>query len=446
MKKLLVIISLVTLFFSLSGGVASAYGKYGKDSADCLKYLSFYKDHYKVKNFKDALPNWRKAFKFCPPTANQTMLVDGTSLMRKEIAACRKNAVLKEALIDTLMMLHDLRLQHYPKYRSTAMNNKVLDMIQYRNNDTKVLYESCKEVIAANGDKTKASIFVNYMNASVELYQISALDIDTVLGDYETCISNLDAMLEKNPADKNAEAIRGAVENLFVNSRVASCDNVLAIFTPKYEADPTNVALMNQIGSLLRSAEDCTDNDLYFSVVEGLYKADPSHKSAYSIYRMHSSRGNDADAVKYLEEAIAFEESDAEADAQYYYELAVFSHKSGNKSKAYSSAVKALELDADKDITGKLYMLCGSIWGSTSCKGGDEIAARSPFWVAVDYMVKAKNADPTLEEEANKMIVQYRQYFPEKSEAFMYNLTDGQSYRVSCGGMSATTTVRTQSK
>ena len=80
------------------------------------------------------------------------------------------------------------------------------------------------------------------------------------------------------------------------------------------------------------------------------------------------------------------------------------------------------------------------------CKGGDEIAARSPFWVAVDYMVKAKNADPTLEEEANKMIVQYRQYFPEKSEAFMYNLTDGQSYRVSCGGMSATTTVRTQSK
>ncbi|MBQ2452107.1 MAG: hypothetical protein II276_01455, partial [Bacteroidales bacterium] len=80
MKKLLVIISLVTLFFSLSGGVASAYGKYGKDSADCLKYLSFYKDHYKVKNFKDALPNWRKAFKFCPPTANQTMLVDGTSL------------------------------------------------------------------------------------------------------------------------------------------------------------------------------------------------------------------------------------------------------------------------------------------------------------------------------------------------------------------------------
>ncbi len=61
-------------------------------------------------------------------------------------------------------------------------------------------------------------------------------------------------------------------------------------------------------------------------------------------------------------------------------------------------------------------------------------------------MVRAKNADPSLTEEADRLIGQYRQYFPEKSEAFMYNLTDGDRYTVNCGGMSAATTVRTQSK
>ena len=444
MKKLTVFITIFSLI--LSGSVASAYGKYGKDSAECLKYLSFYKDHFKVRNYKDALPNWRKAFKFCPPTANQTMLVDGTALMRQEIAKNKKNAAYKEALIDTLMLLHDLRIQNFPKYKATVLNNKVLDMIQYRNSDKKVLYESCKEAITANGNKTKSSIFVNYMNCSVELYQGGALDIDTVLADYELCMGYLDGILAKNPSDENTSSIRSAVENIFVSSRVASCENLLAIFTPKYQADPTNLELLGKIATMMHNTEDCTDNDLYFTAVTSLYKADPSYKTAYGIYRMYASKGDVAEANQYLEEAIAFDESDDETDAQYYYESAVFNHKNGNKIKAYNAAQKCLAMDHDGDITGKAYMLCGTIWGSTSCKGGNEIESRSPFWVAVDYMVKARNADPSLSEEADKLAAQYRQYFPEKSEAFMYNLTDGERYTVNCGGMSAVTTVRTQTK
>ena len=41
------------------------------------------------------------------------------------------------------------------------------------------------------------------------------------------------------------------------------------------------------------------------------------------------------------------------------------------------------------------------------------------------------------------MIGQYSAYFPQAAEAFMYDITNGQSYTVSCGGLRATTTVRT---
>ena len=81
-------------------------------------------------------------------------------------------------------------------------------------------------------------------------------------------------------------------------------------------------------------------------------------------------------------------------------------------------------------------------FGELAC-GGDDIARRSKYWVATDFMIKAKNADPALAEDADRSISQYRVYFPNTADAFMYNVTNGQSYTVSCGGMRATTTVRT---
>ena len=87
--------------------------------------------------------------------------------------------------------------------------------------------------------------------------------------------------------------------------------------------------------------------------------------------------------------------------------------------------------------------MIGTVWGTTTC-GGDEISRRAPYWVAVDYLQKAREADPSLADDCNKLIAQYRVYFPQTAEAFMYDITDGQSYTVSCGGMRATTTVRTQ--
>ena len=63
---------------------------------------------------------------------------------------------------------------------------------------------------------------------------------------------------------------------------------------------------------------------------------------------------------------------------------------------------------------------------------------------ALPILNKAKAADEALAEDANNLIRQYAAYFPQTAEAFMYDVTDGQSYTVSCGGMRATTTVRTQ--
>ena len=104
-------------------------------------------------------------------------------------------------------------------------------------------------------------------------------------------------------------------------------------------------------------------------------------------------------------------------------------------------ARKAAELDPANQ--GKAYYLIGTIWGSVRC-GGNEVERRANYWVAVDYLQKAKAADGSLTEDCDKLIIAYRKYYPVKSDAFMYELLDGQSYTVNCGGMHATTTVKTQ--
>ena len=139
--------------------------------------------------------------------------------------------------------------------------------------------------------------------------------------------------------------------------------------------------------------------------------------------------------------SIAYPESDSLQDGAYCYELATACFKAGHSAEAFSTALKAIEYDPT--LAGKSYMLIGTIWGSLVCQG-NEIETRAPYWVAIDYLVKARNADPALAEEANKLIGQYSTYFPQTGDAFMYGITNGDSYTVSCGGMRAVTTVRTQ--
>ena len=191
----------------------------------------------------------------------------------------------------------------------------------------------------------------------------------------------------------------------------------------------------------MAKTEDCTDNDLFINAMSTWYSLEPSASAAYMLYKLHSSRGEFDNAVKYMEQAIASEESDADTDANYYYELAAFSFKNGNNVKAIEAANKAIETADVAD--GKAYMLIGTIWGGIVCPG-NEIEQRAKYWVATDYMNKAKNADPSLADDCNNYISQYRVYYPQTAEAFMYDVTDGQTYNVSCGGMRAVTTVRTQ--
>ena len=439
MKKTLLAVFAALLF--VSGSNVFAQGKYGADSAECIKYLSYYQEYYKQKNYDEALPNWRQAYQLCPPQASQNLFIHGATLLKRAISSS-KTAAAQKANIDSLITLYDVRAASYPKNKVTALNNKGIDLNNYVKNDPQRLHNEYTSIIAELKEQTKPSLFLFNLNSAIELYQNGTLSTEDIINLYE---SSMETLNNENPTDaddiEQLKKVKTDVESLFAASKVASCENLLALFTPRFQAEPENLEVVSNIVKLMGGTEGCQDNDLFLNAVTNLYKLDPSASSAYYLFKLNSARGNVADAVKYIEQAIESDETDAATDGEYYYNLAAFCFKNGQSAKAFSSAQKALELNPE--FTGKAYFLMGTIWGSVSC-GGNEIERRSPYWVAVDYLQKAKAADETLTEDANRLIGQYSGYYPQTADAFMYDLTKGQSYTVSCGGMRATTTVRTQ--
>ena len=440
MKKSVLLIAIIAM--TLGSTNLFAQGKYGADSANCIKYLSFYKEYFKQKSYDEAIPNWREAYKHCPPTANQNMLVDGTVLMRKLISKNAKNPVYKAKLVDSLMMIHDARIANYPKYAVTARNNKGLDLANYIQNDPERLYKEFKEIIDANGAKTKATIFLFYFNSAVDLFKDGSIDEEEILGVYEDCIDKLSSLEAKNADDQALnDEIKANVEEIFASNNIADCDKLIELYTPKFEAAPDDIALSTKIVKAL-SAAGCTDAKLFLQAATKIHENEPSHTSAYTLYKLNAAAGNSPAAINYLQEAIDREDSDAAQDVEYLYELAVYNYKCGSNLAAERAAKKIIPLSENGEVKGKTYMLLGTIWGGVHCEGND-IAKRAPYWVAVDYFERAKAADSSLASEANKRIAEYSKYYPLTSVAFMYGVNNGETYEINCGGFHAYTTVRT---
>jgi tetratricopeptide (TPR) repeat protein len=409
--------------------------------------MDFYSQNYKQKQYDDALPQWRLAYSLCPKNYRANLYVHGSFLLNRAINKLgSRNPQYREALIDSLLTLQDERLTYFPTgkkngvvvdQKATILNNKGQYIINFRSKDSKYLYEQLGAIVNQLGSETKGSILVNYMQAAIALYRNGELKVDDVMNVYTRSADLLAAAV---PADDDeATAIGEAkttLESVFAESNVASCDNLVAIFGPRYEADPNNVALVTNIVKLMNKGE-CFSSDLYLKAVTKMHSLDPSASSAYFLYKLHSSRGNVNEAVKYIEEAIA-SCAPGETLAQYNYELAGFAYKNSMKAKAYAAAKAAADLDYG--YAGKAYMIMGNLWAGTSC-GGDEITRYAPRWAACDFYNKAKAADPSLAEEANRQISR-NSYYPSAADAFMYGYQNGQSYTVSCSGMTATTTIR----
>jgi tetratricopeptide (TPR) repeat protein len=424
----------------LVSNVGLAQGRYGKDSADCVKNLSFYRDYSRQNNFKEALPFWREAARLCPPTASMNFFIDGVKIM-KYVIDNTNDPNLRQQRVDTLLSLYDQRLEHYPKVdKGSVYTFKAFDVQTYMPNDQAAIYKAFEDAVRAGRERTAPHTIIVAMQSAVDAFKEQIITADQLIAHYDMLSEIADNQLRAKPSDEQVKMLSRDLENLFVTSGVATCENMVTMFESEFKKHPNDKELIVRIVQMM-SMNDCTTNDLYYQAVEAYHKLDPSAGSAYALGRMYLAKGEPSKAVEYYKQAIDNSSISTEDKMKYLLEMGTICLKElNNPAQAVSAAKQVVALDSKN---GKAYLLMGSIWAAQKC-GGNEIEQKANFWVSVDYFTKAKSVDASLAEEANRFINSYSQYFPQQSDAFMHDLLDGGTYTVNCNGMTEQTRVRTR--
>lgn len=445
--KALKIINLTLLAFFLAGGSVLAQNPladpdFGPDSAsrrECLNNFVYMHDHAKQKQYDEAMSGWRYCYTNCPK-AKKTIYTDGEKILRHKIK--NSSGDTKSAYVDTLMMLYDQRIKHFGQ-KGYVLSKKGTYLAIYSPSDVHKAYKILGKSIDMRGVESSRSTIKNHMNFSAKLGDAGAIDKQQVVEDFT---NNTKILKQKLEAEKNEgkkediqEAI-DAVETMFTNSDAASCDILVEVYKPQFKENPEDMELMVKITSLLEKGK-CTDHPFYRQASEQLYDLRPSSGAAYHLAKLFMKDEKIDKAMEYFEEAID-KSKDSVRTSGYYQQLGniYFSIKDNNR-KAVSLGKKAVNYDPNN---GSAYILIGRAYAdaSGSC-GENKFHHQSVYWAAVDKFQKAKRVDPSVEDEANKLIDAYSKMFPNNEDAFMFeNVTDGERYTIPCW-INETTTVRT---
>ena len=138
----------------------SKYGK-GKDSINCIKNLSLYKEFFKHSNYKDAIGPWRLVFGECP-ASSEKMYVEGVTMYRNFIESA-PTTDRREEMIDTMMLIYDRRMEYYPSKNGSTIGRKGIDLLRYRRTDMDAMEEGygyLKQSIEMEKNKSRDAVMV----------------------------------------------------------------------------------------------------------------------------------------------------------------------------------------------------------------------------------------------------------------------------------------------
>lgn len=414
---------------------------------DCETAYSLYREAFKQweaakpkcdpKNVNPVMvSSWRTVFLNCPEM-RQSTFTDGAKIVTNAFIKNAKNDKEREAYIDTLCMVYDLRAKYFPDSPkgpgtnvSNVLGRKGIDLMAYPSR-LETAYTSLKQAIELEGNLANNLFIDGYFKTVINMVKAGKLEESEIIEEYSRLMDIVDNVMnnineygyEKIAADyeKTKNNLEGAVQPY------ANCEDLIRIYQKKYDVDPDNVELLNKIATVL-SARNCDKSDLYLAVAVKLHKLNPSAESAYFIGKRYLVDQEYGKATSYLLEATKSDNT-VQAEQSYKY-LAQIMLKESNFEQGRIYANRAIALDK---TDGEPYMIIGYLYASSGKVCNENpLHSKAVLWAAVDKFQKAKEVDPEQAAKANEMIREYSKMFPTSEDAFFYNVFEGDTYHVGC--------------
>lgn len=389
----------------------------GEDSLTTRQNLSMFNQFISNNSLADAYEVWKPVIEKAP-FANLRIYTDGAYLLQSLILQ-EQDATKKKQYFDELLGLYDLRLKNlsglnsfaradlqatrgdvvYPKAYCYAAYGPVSDPSYSHEKAYQLFTEANKYLAEEGGREVKGAMLDVFFRISYEKYKADNNGFrEQFLQDYldskELCEKMLQMAKEETDEAKAQRIVAeydqplNNIEGIFAESRAADREQIIAIFTPKVEANKDNLAYLRSALTLM-SANDCDDAPVYYKAAEYAYQIEPSFESAIALAQRYSKEGKSAESVRYYNAALDLSTNDRQK-ANIALRVANAMTKAGDFKNAYTYLDKAAQFNPD--LKGKCLMQRAII--ATRIKNYSE---------AIAFCDQAAQADITLSGQANRL-------------------------------------------
>lgn len=443
--------------------------KWGTDSLETVKNYSLYREFFKQKLYKDAMPYWEYIITNAP-SARKTPLVDGEKMYKhyldeqitgtvcvdKEIKkvskkACKEFGGFKawkitdravfDALLDSLFQLYDLRVEHFGE-EGYITTKKSRDLVEYTPENEEEIFNLRKKAMEIDAEETEYDVLYYYFKKVKEDYNNKVLTKEQIVEEYDM-LSEIVAYNIENNEDyvEKYETVQNYMDNWIdklVEKTATDCPTVKEVYGAKYRENPNDLVTIKTVYKKLKQ-NGCTSDPMYFELLEKWNTLEPTASRSRYIGGTYQKRSDYATAIRYYKQSLELEK-DPTKNAKIYLRLAKIEQvANGNFAQARTYATKAAEMRAG---WGDPYLFIGDLYMRSRDKCPDALSGYPVYWLAADMYAKAKDIDPDVTAKANEKYSAARKGFPEKSTVFMkLNKSSGSSYSIGCW-IQRTTTVR----
>ena len=179
-----------------------------------------------------------------------------------------------------------------------------------------------------------------------------------------------------------------AIEKIFSESGAADREQIIAIYTKKFESYKSDISKLNGAINLM-AQNDCDDADIYYQYAEAAYAIEPTFTSAIGLAQKAQKDGQMEKMLDYYNKALELAKSDAMRGA-----ICLNISNALTKSKQFTGALKYAEkaISFNEDLAGKAYLKMANI-----------NAVLGQYPTAIDLCSKASEADITLSGAADRL-------------------------------------------
>ena len=437
--------TLVAMLF-LSAGATTVVAQ---DASNCNSNSSISHEAVRAGNFKDAYTPWKAVLDNCPTLRFYTF-TDGYKLLKGLMGQIKdRNSADYQKYFNELMNTHDLRIKYTDEFLSKgvkvssadeALGIKAVDYIAYAPKlDVNQAYQWLSQSVnAVKSESAPATIFY-FLQMSLDKLKTDPNHKEQFIQDYLASSEYVDGAIAAETKESSKKALQGIKDNLvalFINSGTADCESLQSIYGPKVETNQKDLAYLKKVIDIMRMMK-CTENDAYQQASFYSYKIEPTAEAATGCAYQAFKKGDIDGAVKFFDEAVNLETDNVKKAEKAYAAAAVLaSAKKLSQARAYCQ--KAISFNENY---GAPYILIANLYAMSPNWSDESALNKCTYFAVIDKLQRAKAVDPSVAEEANKLIGKYSAHTPQAKDLFMLGYKQGD--RITIGGwIGESTTIR----